>query len=286
VITAPDYAAAAAASRRLQKWTAGCVGVFVLGLGALWLTQDPEPVAVSRATQAVDPLAMRRQPSVPTAAPAAVADAAPLERPFLESSGTGAITYKSGDLASSLAAYQAAVDRNPQDAESWSNLGQVLVRLNRVPEAIPNFERAIAILPDRWAYRFNLARAMGLVGRWDEAVAGYRRAAGLFPGDSVTTFNLALALHKKGDEAAAVAEYRRAISLAPEDAPSRMALAISLEHLGKSAEAAAAYQEYLRLSPAAPDGDKVRARIALLSAPPPAPMAPQPPANSASAGPG
>ena len=81
----------------------------------------------------------------------------------------------------------------------------------------------------------------------------------------MTTFNLALTLHKKGDDAAAVPEYQKAVALNPEDASFRMALAISLEALQKKQDAAAAYSEYLRLAPTAPDADKVKARIALLT---------------------
>jgi hypothetical protein len=42
-------------------------------------------------------------------------------------------------------------------------------------------------------------------------------------------------------------------------------LGISLEKLNRPADAAAAYTEYLKLSPNAPDADKVRERIALLT---------------------
>jgi Flp pilus assembly protein TadD len=188
--------------------------------------------------------------------------------PFIEAAGEGSVAYAAGDYAGSLAHYFAAVEKNPDDAESLGNLGQVLVRLNRTAEAIPYFDRAIAILPGRWAYRFNRARAVGLLGRTDEAIAGYRAAQQLFPDDYATAFNLAMALHQKGDEAAAVEQYRKAIALQPEDASFRMALGISYEQLHNGQEAAAAYQEYLRLSPTAPDADKVRARIAQLQAVP------------------
>ena len=103
--------------------------------------------------------------------------------------------------------------------------------MNRPADAISVSRARRRILPDRWAYQFNLARALGLVGRMDESIAGYRRAQELFPDDYVTTFNLALALHKKGDEAAAVEQYQKAITLQPEDASFRKALGISYERL-------------------------------------------------------
>jgi tetratricopeptide (TPR) repeat protein len=238
------------------------VGVFATSLLALWFTKGSEP-APAPVGQAADPLSGRHNAAPIAAAPIASAPV-PVERPFLEPAGAAAVAYEAGDYNAALAKYLAAIEKNPDDAESLSNLGQVLIRLNRTPESIAYFERAVSILPGRWAYQFNLARAQGLLGRMDEAVAGYRRAQLLFPEDYATTFNLAMTLHQKGDDAAAVGEYQKAIALQPEDASFRKALGISYEQLKQPPQAAAAYEEYLRLSPSAADADKVRARITLL----------------------
>ncbi len=261
-------AEAAATSRRLTRITIGILGAFVLLLGALWLVRDPAPRQVAIPSSPPDPFADRRPAGKPVRAAAAEAgEAVAAEGPpaFLEASGAGTLAYDSGDYDTALERFQAAIDKNPEDAESLSNLGQVLVKLGRTPEAIPYFERATRLMPTRWAYQFNLARAQGLLGNWDDAIATYRRAQELFPNDYATTFNLALALHKKGDEAGSAEEYKKAVELSPDDPSFRLALATSYERLNKRSEAAAAYQEYLRLSPAGPEADKVKARIALLS---------------------
>lgn len=260
-------AAEAAASTRMARIAGGIVVAFVLVVGGLWMMQDAAPAEATVTTPPLDPLAARRRAPDPAPDAAAVVSDAPEDapRPFVEPSGAGAMAYSAGNYASALAQFEEAVQRNGQDAEALSNLGQVLVRLGRAGEALPYFERATSLNPDRWAYRFNYARALGLMGRWDEAIASYRQAQQLFPDDYVTTFNLGLALHKQGDDAAAVEEYRKAIALDPSDASFRMALASSYERLQNKAEAAAAYGEYLRLAPDAPDADKVRARIAQLA---------------------
>src|SRR4051812_5384673 len=252
----------------MARAAATIVGVFVVGLAALWLMKDSDP-APAPVGQAADPLSGRHNAPPIAAAPIASAPVSE-ERQFLEPAGAAAVAYESGDYNAALAKYLAAIEKNPDDAESLSNAGQVLIRLNRTPESIPYFERAVSILPGRWAYQFNLARAQGLLGHMDEAVAGYRRAQSLFPDDYATTFNLAMTLHRKGDDAAAVGEYQKAIALQPEDAPFRKALAISYEQLKQAPQAAAAYEEYLRLAPSAADAEKVRARIALLQGRPPA----------------
>ena len=269
VFAAPDPAKAAAESQRLIRASAILVGVFALVIAVLFVMRERTPSTVAPRKTA-DPFAARRVAPPPAAvAPSQAAPVEePAERPFMDAAGAGTTAYAAGDYPTALAQYLAAVEKNPQDSESLSNLGQLLVRMNRAPEAIPYFERAIALLPNRWAYQFNMARALGLAGRMDESIAAYRRAQQVYPDDAVTTFNLALALHKKGDEAGAVEQYQKAIALQPEDASFHIALAMSYERLQKNTEAAAAYQEALRLYPSAADADRIRARIALLSGTP------------------
>jgi Flp pilus assembly protein TadD len=229
--------------------------------GIAWMAPTPLPqddLTAPASTASSRPPA----PSEPETPPPAPEPAAPA---FLDPAGAGALAYAGGDYERALAEYQAAIERNPDDAESHSNLGQMLVRLKRVKEAIPHFDRAVALLPQRWAYHFNRARALALLERWDEAIAGYRTAQQLFPNDYATAFNLAQTLHRKGDESAAVDQYRRAIELNPSDATFHLALGISYERLQKPVEAAAAYTEYLVLLPAAPNAEQVRARIAQLT---------------------
>lgn len=251
----------------MTRAAAGLMGVFVLALGVLWWRADASPDA---------PIAAL--PSARATQPARTTPPAPaLSRPqpgaaFLDSSGAATMAYHAGDYQTALSRLREAIERNPNDAESLSNLGQVLVKLGRTAEGLPYLERATMLNPGRWAYRFNLARALGLLGRWHESIASYQQAQRLFPDDYVTTFNLAMALHRAGNESAAVDQYRRAIELNPEDPSFRIALANSYERMQKPAEAVAAYSEYLRLSPAGTEAEQVRARIAQLSGATPAPV--------------
>ncbi len=279
-LTLADAPAGGASSRTLRMAAGILAGVFAVAVLGLWVMRGAEPAMTAAVPPASDPMAVRRS-AAPMAAPDAAPAEAPAEHSYLEPSGAGTTAYAAGDYVSALERYQEAVKKNPLDAESLSNLGQVLVRLNRPQEAIPYLERAIGIIPTRWAYHFNLGRALGLSGRSDEAIASYRRAQGLFPDDYATAFNLAMALHKAGNETGAVEQYQKAITLQPADASFRKALGISYEQLHKGPEAAAAYQEYLRLSPAAQDAEAVRGRIASLQGASGPPVQPPAPAQTA-----
>ena len=61
----------------------------------------------------------------------------------------GTAAYAQGDYPTALSRYERAVKENPSDADALNNLGQVLTRMGRATEAIPLFERALALLSER-----------------------------------------------------------------------------------------------------------------------------------------
>ena len=217
-------------------------------------------------------------------ATAAVADAAappaarPLPRPapsgveMIPEAGVAAIdasrvalaAYNSGDIAGSVERFTEAVEANPEDAAALNNLGQVLVRSGRAAEALPYFDRAIAVSSGTWSYHFNRARAHGELRSWPQAIAGYRAAAALFPDDYATRFNLGKALQANGDLPDAIEAFERAIELAPGQADFHLSHGLALEAAQRPRDAAAAYRRFLELEPASADAEKIKARISHL----------------------
>src|SRR5205823_5031767 len=62
---------------------------------------------------------------------------------------TGAAEYARGNFDAARVAYEQALVAKPDDAETLNNLGLVLVRLNRFADAVPRFERAIELVPEK-----------------------------------------------------------------------------------------------------------------------------------------
>jgi tetratricopeptide (TPR) repeat protein len=156
------------------------------------------------------------------------------------------------------------VAADPNNPDALNNLGQLLVRTGRARDAIPHFDRAIAVAGSVWAYHFNRARAYAQLEQWSTAIAGYRDAARLFPDDYVTEFNLAKALQANGELDAAITGFERAIALAPGQPDFHLSHALALEAAGRPADAASAYRRYLELEEAAPAAEKIKERIAAL----------------------
>lgn len=178
----------------------------------------------------------------------------------------GAGAYASGDLASALTQFEAAVAAKPEDPEAQNNLGQVLVRLNRAADALPHFDEAVRRDSQKWAYRFNRARAYGALERWNEAAVEYRAAAEIFPDDYATRYNLGLVLLRQKQYRDAVTELERAVAQAPGEVS--FLITLGTAHVGaeQPARARAVFQQFLELAPNDPEAPRVKSLIAALDA--------------------
>lgn len=80
------------------------------------------------------------------------------------------------DWAGAAAAYQSYAEDHPEDAFAWHRLGASQVALRRLPEAIRNLNRAVAVGGGTGADYYNLACAHALSGASDEALAQVEKA--------------------------------------------------------------------------------------------------------------
>ncbi|OLC82444.1 MAG: hypothetical protein AUH72_06770 [Acidobacteria bacterium 13_1_40CM_4_65_8] len=248
------------------------VASLIVGAGLVWLWQARPQPEIDEIAQPLNPTGVPRKISPPPpsdADPFTAASPSPPSAPAgtsLDARRDGGGAFAAGDFASARDFYQTAVDRNPNDAEAHNNLGQALERLGRVADAVTHFERAVALVPDKWAYRFNLAHGVGAAGQWDRAITEYREAVRLFPADYATQYNLALALYKRGDPSAAVPEFEKAIALAPSEPSFHFSLGMTFEKLGRMSEAVREYRRFLEMDPLSPDAAKLNTHIEALTA--------------------
>jgi Flp pilus assembly protein TadD len=235
----------------------------LVGLGVVYMQQPVETESAVKATTVADPLAARRAASAAVVAAAQASDRVPADAAVRVNE-----SFASGDGARLLEQYLDVVRRRPEDADAHANLAQLLVRLKRTEEAVPEFERAVALDPQSPGHQFSLGKALAELQRWHDAVASLRKAQQLQPADAATTYALARALHQNGAPAEAVEEYRKVIGLDPNDASVRIALAESYEAIGRRQDASGAYREYLQLAPAGADADRVRLKLSRMTSQP------------------
>ncbi|MGH7365010.1 MAG: tetratricopeptide repeat protein [Candidatus Rokuibacteriota bacterium] len=125
---------------------------------------------------------------------------------------------------SSETLWRRAVEVDPTCSLCESNLGRVVARPGRFPEAETHVRRAIALRPDRPGPHENMGGIMLAQGRYREAEEHFRRAATLHPDRAVSRNALGVALAIQGRDVEAEAEFREAARLSPRlvDAPANL----------------------------------------------------------------
>jgi tetratricopeptide (TPR) repeat protein len=103
-----------------------------------------------------------------------------------------------GDLEAARAAYQRAVELDPQLADGYVNLGRMMHEKGDASEAARLYHLAIAADPSDPIAQYNLAIALEDQHNLPAAVAHYQRAIALEPSFADAHFNLGRLLDKLG----------------------------------------------------------------------------------------
>lgn len=152
-------------------------------------------------------------------------------------------------LPEALACYRRAVTLDPGFAEAYNGLGVALNEQGQWTEAVASYRRALELRPDYAEAHNNLGIAWDRLGDPEAAIASYRRALELRPEYVEAHNNLGAAWKEQGDYAAATASYRRALELRPQFAEAHNNLGIVLNEQGQRNAAIACYQRALELNP-------------------------------------
>jgi tetratricopeptide (TPR) repeat protein len=145
--------------------------------------------------------------------------------------------HGAGDLSGAVRFYEAALAREPGDADASCLLGIVRHEQGRPGEAVEWIERAVAMRPEVPAYHASLGLALRSLGRMAEAADALARALELDPDDAAAHANRGVIVRALGDLDASLAHFRRAVDLAPNLAHGRTNLGELLLELGRPVEA-------------------------------------------------
>lgn len=122
-----------------------------------------------------------------------------------------------GRQADAAAAYERALALDPELANAWTNLGNVLYRAGDGREAEKMYRRAIELAPRQAEARYNLGYSMLERGLPDSAAACLREAVECDPGFADAWFNLAAALEACSRFRDALEAWKRYLDLRPGD---------------------------------------------------------------------
>ncbi len=162
-------------------------------------------------------------------------------------------------LPEAIAEYGRALALNPRLLEAHYNLGRALDGEGRTAEALAQYEVASRLRPARAEVENNLGNDLARLDRRGEAEAHYRAALRLRPDYPEAHYDLGVVLRAAGRTPEAAGELRAALRLRPGYPNAHFYLGRTLADAGRWPEAAAEYREALRLRP---DDAEARARLA------------------------
>jgi Flp pilus assembly protein TadD len=161
----------------------------------------------------------------------------------------GYLLLERGQVDEALPYFEKALALQPLSADDHTDLAYALLRKGRVDESITHSRKALAIRPAYVEAYNNLGRALLQKGQVDEALASFRAAVKLRPGNAPAHNNLGKALLLKGREDEAIAHFAAALAIQPTNAPAHNNLATLLLQKGHVSEAMTHYQAAVDLQP-------------------------------------
>jgi tetratricopeptide (TPR) repeat protein len=135
----------------------------------------------------------------PTTAPGAAGPTTAQE--FFEAGNGHA---QAGEFEEAVAAYQAALELEPDHVSAMINLGVAYYNLQQLDQAIAEYQKALRVAPEDEAIHSNLAAAYVQQGKLEEALAAYTRALELEPTLSQAHFGLGVVYMQMGENEDAI----------------------------------------------------------------------------------
>jgi Flp pilus assembly protein TadD len=123
------------------------------------------------------------------------------------------------------------------DYALYTDLATEYMKHGRYAEAVPEWEKALQLVPDEFQSHNNLGVALMETGKVDDAVTHYRKAIKLNPQYFEAYNNLGEALAGKGADREAIVQFRKAVRLNPEFTVAHANLGLTLARTGKTDEA-------------------------------------------------
>ena len=159
----------------------------------------------------------------------------------------GNILYKANRIPEAMDLFNQALEIKP--AVAHYSLGNALIEKGRTSEAIEEYRRALRINPDYPEAHNNLGSALLLTGRTSEAIDEFEQALRIDPGYAEAHNNLGNALIQTGKASEAVDHFQQALRMTPDSASAHNNLAAALAEMGRTSEAIEQLKVALRIKP-------------------------------------
>jgi len=164
----------------------------------------------------------------------------------------GNLELNLGDADAAVAAYRAALERDPAHVPAYVNLADLYRRLGREDAVVATLRAGIERVPEAAALHQALGLALVRRQALDEAVAALRRAYQLAPGNARYAYVYAVALNSVGRGEDSLAVLDAALEETPDNAELLVATATIARDRGRMDLARTAARRLVELAPGNP----------------------------------
>ncbi|MDP6763225.1 MAG: tetratricopeptide repeat protein [Planctomycetota bacterium] len=154
-----------------------------------------------------------------------------------------------GRFPEAIAEYERALAADPDSADALVNLGNLLVSRGRTVEGVALLERAVAVAGDMAEAQFGLGSALVGQGAVERGIECLRRAVELDPAYARAHHDLGVVLGRQGRYAEAADHFERAVAARPRFPEALFNLGNMLRAVGRGGEAVDRYRQGLELLP-------------------------------------
>lgn len=156
--------------------------------------------------------------------------------------------YLKGDLAIASGVVNRALKLNPDSGPAHRLRGSILVSLERLGDALKEYEIALRLNPKDADSHFNVGRVLSLQGKFADAEAAYTRALDLGP-DALALAARGWCRHELGRDDEARADLAKSLSIDPKNLQAQINLGAINVKSGQYSEALPPLTAVLKAQP-------------------------------------
>jgi len=157
--------------------------------------------------------------------------------------------HQSGDLVNAESLYRKFLRDNPPHEAANCNLGLLLLTTGRAREAIPSFQKLIALYPKHDHAHIYLANSYAQLQLFPEALERYAKAVAIAPELSLGWYNYGKCWIDVGNYQEALKCFGVAIEKEPDNFKTWVNQGLALHQLGSHEAALASFDRALKISP-------------------------------------
>jgi tetratricopeptide (TPR) repeat protein len=143
----------------------------------------------------------------------------------------GIAALQNGEYEKAVESFMQGVEKDPENAVGYINLGNVFASLGDVERAEPFFQKAITLDAEAGTAFYGLANLYYNKDRFEEAAKLYEKAIRQGVEEADAYFMLGKSLERSSNEKLALPYLQRATELAPDDLEIRLSYGIVLANL-------------------------------------------------------